>query len=740
MDFEKYTDRARGFVQSAQSLAIREGHQQIAPEHLLKVLLDDPEGLAAGLIDRSGGRSREALSQDEEALAKIAKVSGSGVGQVYLAPGLARVFDLAQKVAEKAGDSYVTVERLLLALALDKESEAGKILARAGVTPQNLNAAIEALRKGRTAETTSAEIAYDALKKYTRDLNEAARSGRFDILIGRHEEIRRTIQVLSRRSKNSPVLIGEPGVGKTAIVQGLVQRIVYGDVPDTLYNKKVVALDMGALIAGAKYRGELEERLKAVLQDVKSSDGGIILFIDEMHNLFGGAKTESTMDASNLLKPALDSGELQCIGISTPEGYKNYIEKDAALARRLQPIFVSEPTVEDTISILRGLKDKYEQHHGVRISDSALVAAATFSQRYRYATDRFLPDKAIDLVDEAAARLKMQVDSKPEQLDSIDRQIVRLKIEREVLKRERDPDSKERLWKIEKELASMEKQCGDLTARWKLAKAKLYDSFKLKTELDLLRVELANAQRKGEYERAGEISYGLIPGIEGRLKDVEGSMSVDVEEVVTANHVAQVISRETGVSVRQILDGETDKQAPKAQQTISPSGKIFISYRRDDSAGHAGRVHDRLEGEFGRDLLFMDVDSISLGADFVKVLREAVAQCAVLLAVIGPNWLDVRDERGNHRLDDPNDFVRIEIATALQRDIPVIPILLDGARVPRGDQLPQDLEELALRNGLEVRHVSFHSDMDKLIKALKGQLSRASGHVPLNSSAGRATQ
>jgi ATP-dependent Clp protease ATP-binding subunit ClpB len=565
MNIEKYTERLRGFIQSAQSLALREGHQQFTPLHLLKVLLDDSEGLAGGLIDRAGGNSRAILKSTEDALAKMPKVSGAGAGQIYLSSATARVFDAAEQAAEKAGDSFVTVERLLLALALDKDSDAGALLKQGGVTPQNLNAAINALRKGRTADSASAENAYDALKKYSRDLTQAARDGKLDPVIGRDEEIRRTIQVLSRRTKNNPVLIGEPGVGKTAIVEGLALRILNGDVPESLKDKKLLSLDLGALIAGAKYRGEFEERLKAVLQEVTGAEGGIILFIDEMHTLIGAGKADGAMDASNLLKPALARGELHCIGATTLDEYRKHVEKDAALARRFQPVFVSEPSVEDTISILRGLKDKYEQHHGVRITDAAIVAAATLSNRY--ITDRFLPDKAIDLVDEASARLKMQVDSKPEELDSIDREIIRLKIEQEALKKESDAGSKSRLQTLETELADLEKRSADLTSRWSAEKGKLSDAQKLKSELDQLRVELANAQRRGEYQRAGELAYGRIPELERKLADIEASENgAMVEEAVTADHVAQVVSRWTGVPVDKMLEGEKEKLLKMEEQ------------------------------------------------------------------------------------------------------------------------------------------------------------------------------
>ena len=564
MNIEKYSERARGFVQSAQTLATREGHQQFTPEHILKVLLDDEEGLSAGLIDRAGGRSREALAKTEAALAKLPKVAGSGAGQLYLAPATARLFDSAEKIAQKAGDSFVTVERLLLALALETGTDAAKILGDAGVTPQTLNAAIQDLRKGRTADSASAENAYDALKKYARDLTEAAREGKLDPVIGRDEEIRRAMQVLSRRTKNNPVLIGEPGVGKTAIVEGLALRIVNGDVPESLADKKLLALDMGALIAGAKYRGEFEERLKAVLNEITSAQGNIILFIDEMHTLVGAGKAEGAMDASNLLKPALARGELHCVGATTLDEYRKHVEKDAALARRFQPIFVAEPTVEDTISILRGLKERYEVHHGVRIQDSALVAAATLS--HRYITDRFLPDKAIDLVDESASRVRVQLDSMPEELDQIERKRMQLEIEREALKKESDAASKERLRRVEAEVAELRERGDAMKARWQNEKAVIQQIREGKQKREELGAELKRAERAGNLERAAEIRYGTLVQVEkdlaagqetlAKIHDTEGSL---LSEEVTSEEIAEIVSKWTGVPVAKMMEGEQAK-------------------------------------------------------------------------------------------------------------------------------------------------------------------------------------
>jgi ATP-dependent Clp protease ATP-binding subunit ClpB len=562
MDFEKYTERARGFVQSAQSLALRENHQRFTPEHVLKVLIDDPEGLAAGLIEKSGGDVATVIQANDLALSRMPKVEGGGAGQLYLAPETARIFDVADDLAKKSGDSFVTAERLLLAIVIEGKSDAAKALKQAGIVAANLNSAINDLRKGRVADTASAENTYDALKKYARDLTEVAREGKLDPVIGRDEEIRRTMQVLSRRTKNNPVLIGEPGVGKTVIAEGLALRIVNGDVPESLKEKSLLSLDMGALIAGAKYRGEFEERLKAVLSEVTAANGEIILFIDEMHTLVGAGKSDGAMDASNLLKPALARGELHCIGATTLDEYRKHVEKDAALARRFQPVFIAEPTIEDTVSILRGLKEKYELHHGVRITDSAIVSAANLSQRY--ITDRFLPDKAIDLIDEAASRLRMQVDSKPEELDELDRRIIQLKIEREALKKEDDKASKDRLEKLETELGSLEGQSADLSLRWNAEKAKLSSATKIKEELENARIELEMAQRDGRLERASELTYGVIPNLEKQLLQKESGTSESsgdlmVEEAVSANHVAQIVSRWTGIPVDKMLQGEKEK-------------------------------------------------------------------------------------------------------------------------------------------------------------------------------------
>ena len=560
MDFDRYTERARGVVQAAQAQAISRHHQRLTPEHILKVLLEDREGLCAGLIQTAGGDPGAALQRTEAALDKLPRVQG-GNGQIYMTNEASRLLTAAQEAAEKAGDSYVTVERLLLGAILAKGSEASDILEASGVTPQSLNTAIETLRKGRTADTASAEQAYDALKRYATDLTEQAESGKLDPVIGRDEEIRRTIQVLARRTKNNPVLIGEPGVGKTAIVEGLAQRIVNGDVPEPLRGKRLMALDLGAMVAGAKYRGEFEERLKAVLEEIKAAEGNIVVFIDELHTLVGAGAAEGAMDASNMLKPMLARGELHCIGATTLDEHRKHIEKDAALARRFQSVFVTEPTVADTISILRGLKEKYELHHGIRITDGAIVAAATLANRY--ITDRFLPDKAIDLVDEASSRLRMTVDSKPEEIDELDRRIIQLKIEREALGKENDAAARERLEALERELADLEEQATELTALWTREKDKISESQKIKERLDQARSELEGAQRNGDLARAGELAYGLVPELERSLAESEEAPESDgrrmLKEEVTDGDIASVVSRWTGIPVDKMLEGERDR-------------------------------------------------------------------------------------------------------------------------------------------------------------------------------------
>ncbi len=641
MNLEKFTDRAKGFLQSAQTVAIRMNHQRMAPEHLLKALLEDEQGMAAGLIQAAGGEPRRAVADVDAALAKIPAVSGSGAqGSPGLDNDLVRALDSAEQIASKAGDSFVTVERLLVALALATTTAAGKALKAAGVSPEGLNTAINQLRQGRTADTAGAEDRYDALKKFARDLTQAARDGKLDPVIGRDEEIRRTIQVLARRTKNNPVLIGEPGVGKTAIVEGLALRIANGDVPDGLKDKTLMSLDMGALIAGAKYRGEFEERLKGVIDEVKAAEGDIVLFIDEMHQLIGAGKSEGAMDAGNLLKPALARGELHCVGATTLDEYRKHVEKDPALQRRFQPVFIGEPTVEDTISILRGLKEKYELHHGVRITDGSLVAAATLSNRY--ITDRFLPDKAIDLMDEAASRIRMEVESKPEEIEGLDRRILRLKIEREGLRRESDEASRDRLETLEGELANLEQQSAELTTRWQAEKDKIGAEAKLKEQLDAARLELEQAQRGGDLARAGELSYGTIPQLQKLLAAAEGqTQGAMLREEVTADDIAGVVSRWTGIPVDRMLAGEREKLL-RMEETI---GKRVIgqaeAVRAVSTAVRRARAGLQDPGRPMGSFLFLGPTGVGK-TELTKALAEFL-------------------------FDDPNAMVRIDMSEFMEK-------------------------------------------------------------------------